>query len=81
MNKAPRFLIEYANYQIKEAENLEKAFPEKSRICHTAIRGCDRAVRSYELGYITIKEAMTLIMEAFSRAIEIEEEESNHEAN
>ena len=71
--KAPRFLIEYAKYQKREAEKLEKAFPENSKIYQAASRCCDRAVQSYERGYITIKEAMTLITEAFSRAVEWEE--------
>lgn len=66
MNKAPRFLIEYANYTIGEAEKLIKEYPHNTEIYNNAISKVDKAIFNYQYGYITVNEAMREINESFS---------------
>lgn len=58
MIKAPRFMIEYANYQIKCLENNKLM---NDGIRNELIKRIDHAVRMYQFGYIMIDEAMRLI--------------------
>lgn len=60
MNKIPRFVKEYANYQKKFAKTLpnkEYATKAKEKI--------DRVVRVLERGLITVDEAMNAIYHCF----------------
>lgn len=66
MNKAPRFLIEYGNYMIGQAEKLKKEYPHNTEIYNNAINIVDRAIFNFRYGYITIDEAMRTINNAFS---------------
>lgn len=61
MNKVPRFVTEYANYQKKFAETLpNKEHTEK------AIKVIENAVRNLEKGLITVSEAMDGITHCFT---------------
>lgn len=70
MNKTPRFLKEFAHYQISEARKLESLFPENTEIYEKVILTCQRVFRAYEKGFITINESMKLIASAFTDAAE-----------
>ena len=58
MNKAPRFMIEYANFQIRCLEHNKLM---NDGIRNEIIRRIDRTVRMFERGFITVDEAMRLI--------------------
>ena len=58
MNKAPRFMIEYANYQLRQLESNSAMNPGIKR---ELWRRIDQAVRQYERGYITVNECMRLL--------------------
>ena len=59
MNKIPRFMKEYANFQKQSICNGELI---KQEIKDKATENVDKALRTYERGLITINEAMKLIM-------------------
>ena len=56
--KAKRFMIEYANYQIKCLES-NKEMNESVR--NELIRRIDRAIFNYERGFVTVDECMRLL--------------------
>lgn len=60
MNKIPRFVTEYANYQKKLAETL----PNKE-CAEKAIKIIERTVEILERGLITVGEAMAAITYCF----------------
>lgn len=60
MNKIPRFVHEYANYQ----KRLAKTLPNKEHTTKANER-IDRIIRSLEGGLITINEAMNAIYHCF----------------
>lgn len=60
MNKIPRFVIEYANYQKRVAKTL----PNKE-CAYKANEKLDRVIRLLEGGLITIDEAMNGIWHCF----------------
>lgn len=55
----PRFMKEYASYRVKECMNIHTGEQQAE-----AIRRITKALTSYDKGYLTVKEAMTMIMEA-----------------
>lgn len=60
MNKIPRFVHEYANYQKKMAKTLpNKEYAAKAN------EKIDRVVRVLERGLITVDEAMNAIYHCF----------------
>lgn len=59
MNKVPRFMKEYANFQKQSICNGELI---KQDIKDKATENVDKALRIYERGLITVDEAMKLIM-------------------
>lgn len=61
--KAPRFMKEYANFQ-KRAYQANEMMQE--RIRDSAIEAIEQAVKHYELGMITIDEAMEKIRRPIS---------------
>lgn len=60
MNKIPRFVKEYANYQKKFAKTL----PNKE-YTDMANERINRVIRSLERGLITVNEAMNAIYHCF----------------
>lgn len=60
MNKIPRFVTEYANYQKK----FVKTLPNKK---HTekAIKVIENVIKGLECGFITVDEAMDSITHCF----------------
>ena len=56
--KAKRFMIEYANYQIK---CLEACKEMNTGIRNELIRRITHAIFMYERGYITVDETMRLL--------------------
>lgn len=59
MNKVPRFVQEYANFQKRTLDNYDLMRPE---IKQAGIDQIDGAVKALKRGLITIDEAMNLIM-------------------
>ena len=59
--KAPRFMIEYANCQIKSFSDPKCNKQVNNGIKLEMIRRIDRAVRYFESGMITLDEAMYLL--------------------
>ena len=57
MNKVPRFMKEYRNYQRKCVEKS----PMKKELKENGMKEIDRIIKSYERGFITIDEAMCLL--------------------
>ena len=58
MLKAKRFMIEYANYQIKKLEDDQEM---NAGIKAELIRRIDRSIWMYTRGYITVDETMRII--------------------
>ena len=58
MNKAPRFMIEYANFQLRKLESNSAMNPGIKRELRRRI---GQAVRQYERGYITVDECVRLL--------------------
>lgn len=57
MNKAPRFMKEYANYKIREYESIKPPIPKRA----SKIALIHAIVKIYERGLITVDEAMRCI--------------------
>ena len=58
MNKPYRFMIEYANYQIKCLESNKEM---NTGIRNELIRRIDRVIFDYKRGFITVDETMRLL--------------------
>ena len=58
MNKPYRFMIEYANFQIKSLENNKLM---NDGIRNEMIRRIDRAIFMFKRGMITVNETMRLL--------------------
>lgn len=58
MLKIPRFMREYANYEIKCYQSNKLMRPEAKEIYINAISG---AVKDYQKGLITVEETMRII--------------------
>ena len=56
--KAKRFMIEYANYQIKCLESNKEM---NADVRNELIRRIDRAIFNYERGFVTVDECMRLL--------------------
>ena len=64
MNKAPRYMKEYANSIKKSAERYKKRFNhENDYPWNETIESAKRIVKNYERGFITENEAMRLLAE------------------
>ena len=64
MNKAPRYMKEYAGSIKKSAEKYKKRFNhENDDIWNETIESAEKIVKSYERGLITDREAMRLLAE------------------
>lgn len=61
MNKIPRFVTEYANYQKKFAQTL----PNKEHM-EKAIKVIENTVKILERGLITVDETMNAITHCFA---------------
>lgn len=61
MNKAPRFMIEYANHKIKRIYDV-KGDEKKTT---DAVYAIIRAVNAYQLGLMTENDAMKTILETW----------------
>lgn len=60
MIKAPRFLIEYANYKIRQLKNNELMYYD---VREEEIEKIERAVNLFQRGFIVIDEAIRIINE------------------
>lgn len=60
MIKAPRFLIEYANYKIRQLKNNELMYYD---VREKEIEKIERAVNYFQRGFIVIDEAIRIINE------------------
>lgn len=56
MLKCPRFITEYANFQKKSFTGVKKEIRDK------AFAQIDKAISYYKQGFITVDEAMSLIL-------------------
>ena len=64
MNKAPRYMKEYANSIKKSAERYKKRFNHKNDDpWNETIESAGKIVRTYERGLITDREAMQMLAE------------------
>lgn len=64
MNKAPRYMREYASTIKKPAEAYKERFNhENDDIWNETIKSAEKIVRSFEHGLITDREAMRLLAE------------------
>ena len=64
MNKAPRYMREYASSIKKSAEGRKKDLgPVNDDIWNESIIKADRIVKRYEGGMVTEREAMQLLAE------------------
>ena len=62
MNKAPRYMREYASSIKKSAEKYKKRFyHENDDIWNETIESAEKIVKNYECGLITDREAMRLL--------------------
>lgn len=62
MNKIPRFMKEYANYQIRSIQGYD-LMQEKFKIY--GVDSIKRTVRNFEKGLITVEEAMDSMTNVF----------------
>ena len=64
MNKAPRYMKEYASSIKKSAEQYKKRFNhENDDLWNETIKSTEKIVRTFERGLITENEAMRLLAE------------------
>ena len=64
MNKAPRYMKEYANSIKKSAERYKKRFHhENDDSWNETIESAEKIVKNYERGLITDREAMQMLAE------------------
>lgn len=64
MNKAPRYMREYASAIIKSAEEYKKRFNhENDAVWNKTIKSARKIIRTYENGFITDREAMRMLAE------------------
>ena len=64
MNKAPRYMKEYANSIKKSAERYKKRFNhENDYLWNETIESAEKIVRTFERGLITENETMKLLAE------------------
>ena len=64
MNKAPRYMREYASSIKKSAEKYKKRFNhENDDPWNETIESAKKIVRTYERGFITENEAMQMLAE------------------
>lgn len=65
MLKPPRFMKEYAAYQIKTIEKLMRQYPNQETAYKNGIETINRALNLYTRGFIIIDEAMRFIADPF----------------
>lgn len=64
MNKAPRYMKEYASSIKKSAERYKKRFNHKNDdLWNETIKSTEKIVKIYERGLITENEAMQMLAE------------------
>lgn len=62
MNKVPRFVMEFRNYQLREVERIYKGDDENIKAFYKIF---DKAIFNYQVGLLTMHEVMTILNDIY----------------